>query len=67
MAKSKKEKASNLEALPVLERENVLVFKVTRPVTDTEFVRLEQRLREQEEKAGVKIVLIPHSVKLKED
>lgn len=70
MRKSKNIKddaASTPEAALVLERENVLVFQVTRPVNDGLFEKIEKRLRSQEEKTGVKLVLVPYSVKLKEE
>jgi hypothetical protein len=74
MAKKTGKSSAVAEAIPVLEQvieqdkkqETILVFKVTRPVTDREFEIIETRLRNQEEKSGVKIVLMPYSVDLKE-
>lgn len=63
----KKAAASKKEVAPVLEQENLLVFKATRPLTDREFELVEKRLRDQEEKSGIKIVLVPHLVDLKEE
>lgn len=62
----KKSKASNLEATPILEDEKVLVFKVSRPVTDMEFELIKNRLEAQNDKE-IKIILVPYSVELKED
>jgi hypothetical protein len=74
MAKKKGTASQIAEAIPVLDeaieqsigKQIILVFKVTRPVTDREFEIIETRLRNQEEKSGVKIVLMPYSVDLKE-
>lgn len=66
MAK-KKNVASLAEAIPVFEDEKVIVLQVNRFVTNREFDVIDKRLRAQEEKSGIKIVLIPYSVKLKEE
>lgn len=65
MAK-KKTMASNKEATPIFEQGNVLVFQCKRPVTDFEFELIKKRL-ESQQSDGVKIILVPYSVKLKED
>lgn len=62
----KKGNASKPEAIPVLETERLLVFQVTRPVTDREFEMIKNRLESQEDE-GLKIVLVPYLVTLKED
>lgn len=71
MAKKKGSVSATTEAIPVLDQvidqNKILVYQVNRPVTDRAFEMIEKRLRDQEEKSGVKIVLVPYSVNLKED
>lgn len=42
--------------------ETVIVFKVNRPLMDHEYEELEKRVRQENEKSGLKIVLAPYSV-----
>lgn len=65
MAK-KKAMASNKEATPIFEQGNVLVFQCKRPVTESEFELIKNRL-ESQQLDGFKIILVPYSVKLKEE
>jgi hypothetical protein len=62
MARRKKENKAEL----VKETEQVLVFKANRPMRETEFKLLSELVRHEEEKNGVKIVLLPHSADLVE-
>lgn len=58
--------ASKTEATLILEKENIFVFQINRPVTETEFEMIKDRLEKQQEK-NIKIILVPYSVTLKED
>lgn len=59
-------KAKEKEVKLVKETEQVLVFKAKRPMRETEFKLLSELVRHEEEKAGVKIVLVPYSADLVE-
>ena len=53
----------NTEATTVVQQtETVVVFKVNRPLMDHEYDELEKRVRLENEKSGLKIVLAPYSV-----
>ncbi|GAA0313723.1 hypothetical protein GCM10008967_00260 [Bacillus carboniphilus] len=51
-----------VKANVVKETENLLVFKANRPLDEAQFKLLSKLVREEEEKSGVKIVLVPNSV-----
>ncbi|CQR73308.1 hypothetical protein SOV_50910 [Sporomusa ovata DSM 2662] len=52
-----------VEATTIVQKtETVVVFKVNRPLMDYEYDELEKRVRLENEKSGVKIVLVPYSV-----
>jgi hypothetical protein len=53
--------ASNIEAAPVLEKDNVIYFKANRPLTKNEFELLDEMVRLENKKSGCKIVLLPFS------
>lgn len=65
MAK-KKGSASKEEAIPVLTQDNIFVFQCNRPVTDGEFELIKKRLESQQAE-GIKIILVPFTVSLKEE
>lgn len=44
--------------------DKVLVFKASRPLTEEEHKQLSEKLRFEEEKSGVKIVLMPFSCEM---
>ena len=50
------------ETAIVQQTETVVVFKVNRPLMDHEYDELEKRVRLENEKSGLKIVLAPYSV-----
>ena len=53
----------NTESTEVLQQtETIVVFKVNRPLMDHEYEELEKRIRQENEKSGLKIVLAPYSV-----
>lgn len=53
----------NTEATEILQQtETIVVFKVNRPLMDHEYEELEKRIRQENEKSGLKIVLAPYSV-----
>lgn len=53
----------NIEETAIVQQtETVVVFKVNRPLMDHEYDELEKRVRLENEKSGLKIVLAPYSV-----
>ncbi|MBU5214498.1 hypothetical protein [Heyndrickxia oleronia] len=65
MAKAKaKEKNEDVELIK--ETEHVLVFKANRRLNESEFNLLSDLVRQEEKKAGVKIILMPNSVDIVE-
>lgn len=46
----------------VAQTETVVVFKVNRLLMDHEYDELEKRVRQENEKSGMKIVIAPYSV-----
>ena len=44
------------------ETETIVIFKVNRPLMPHEYEELEKRVRQENEKSGLKIVLAPYSV-----
>ena len=53
----------NTEATTIVQQtETIVVFKVNRPLMDHEYDELEKRVRLENEKSGLKIVLAPYSV-----
>jgi len=46
----------------VVETETIVIFKVNRPLMPHEYDELEQRVRQENEKSGLKIVIAPYSV-----
>lgn len=46
--------------------EKTIVYQAKRQLTFDEHIELSKRLRFEEEQSGVKIILLPHSVKLGE-
>jgi len=64
---SKHPKKNRAVAAQISKKDDLLVFKANCPLTDSQFAMLEKRLRDQEEKSGIKIVLVPYSVDLKEE
>lgn len=46
----------------VAQTETVIVFRATRPLIDCEYEELEKRVRLENQKSGLKIVLAPFSV-----
>jgi len=54
---------TNTESTDILKQtETVVIFKVNRPLMDHEYDELEKRVRLENEKSGLKIVLAPFSV-----
>ena len=45
-----------------VETETIVIFKVNRPLMPHEYDELEQRVRQENEKSGLKIVIAPYSV-----
>lgn len=45
-----------------IETETVVIFKVNRPLMPHEYEELEKRVRQENEKSGLKIVIAPYSV-----
>jgi len=58
MAKAKPVADTQIE----VETETVVIFKVNRPLMPHEYDELEQRVRQENEKSGLKIVIAPYSV-----
>jgi hypothetical protein len=53
----------NTESTEVLQQtETVVIFRVNRPLMPHEYEELEKRVRLENEKSGLKIVLAPYSV-----
>lgn len=46
----------------VVETETIIIFKVNRPLMPHEYEELEKRVRKENEKSGLKIVIAPYSV-----
>lgn len=44
------------------ESKTIIIFKVNRALMDHEYDELEKRVRQENEKSGLKIVLAPYSV-----
>lgn len=61
MGKKNAKPVSDVE-LTTSEGEKVLLWKATMPLSDTEHEQLSNRLRFEEERSGVKIILIPYSI-----
>lgn len=53
-----------VEQVASLDDGKILVFKATKPLTKVQFDLAEKMLRDQEEKVGVKVLLIPFSTEL---
>jgi len=53
------------EAQIELETETIVIFKVNRPLMPHEYEELEKRVRQENEKSGLKIVIAPYSVDVK--
>lgn len=51
----------------VKETSDTLVVQAKRPLTETELEMLSNKLRFEHEATGIKIILLPYSVELKED
>jgi len=67
MASKKKSKTETKEAVELAGKttaNKVLVFKAKRPLTEEEHKQLSEKLRFEEEKSGVKIVLMPFSCEM---
>ena len=62
---ARKKKEEEVEV--VKETEEVLVLKANKPLDKGQFNLLSELVKEEEEKSGVKIVLIPHSVDVVEE
>lgn len=62
MARKKKE--ADVEQLH--DGETVLVFRANKPLDKKQFELLSDLVQQEEEKAGVKIIVVPHSVDLEE-
>lgn len=58
--------AKKTEVEKVKETKETIVFKATKPLDEGEFKLLSEMIRHEEEKAGVKIVLMPYSCELEE-
>ena len=58
MAKAK----SVVDAQIEVETETIVIFKVNRPLMSHEYEELEIRVRQENEKSGLKIVIAPYSV-----
>lgn len=53
----------NTELTEIVEQTGtIVIFKVNRPLMDFEYDELEKRVRQENEKSGLKIVLAPFSV-----
>lgn len=50
-----------------MEEVKALIFKATRPLDEGEFKLLSEMVRHEEEKSGIKIILMPYSCGLEED
>lgn len=53
---------SVMDAQIELETETIVIFKVNRPLQSHEYEELENRIRQENEKSGLKIVIAPYSV-----
>jgi hypothetical protein len=62
IAMAKKKSQDKVEL--VKETDFLLVFKANKPLRESEFKLLSDLVRHEEEKAGVKVVLLPHSADL---
>ncbi|MDP4158388.1 MAG: hypothetical protein Q8911_01310 [Bacillota bacterium] len=63
MAKGKKKDAELIEGVDLSSKpdETIIVFKATRPLTESEHEQLSQKVRYENEKSGVKVVLMPYT------
>lgn len=67
MATKKDKEVEKVKEIEVEEsKETILVFKATRPLDKGEFELLSNMVKHEEEKTGVKIVLMPYSCELDE-
>jgi hypothetical protein len=48
----------------IAEKEDVVFFRVNRPLTANEHNLLSDRVKQESKKSGLKIVLVPHSCEL---
>ena len=56
-------KVKPVESTEILEQtETIVIFRVNRPLMSHEYEELEIRVRQENEKSGLKIVLAPYSV-----
>ena len=56
-------KPVNVEGTDITQQtETIIIFKVNRPLMDHEYDELEKRVRQENEKSGLKIVIAPYSV-----
>lgn len=59
-------KANDNKDVSVVEKnDTVILFKVNKPLTNVEYKELEARVRQEQAKSGLKIVLAPYSVDAK--
>lgn len=61
MGKVKTKKVDHID-LKNSQGETVLLWKVTSPLSELEYEMLSERVRSEEERAGIRIVLVPYSV-----
>ena len=63
MAKEKDEtiKVEDAEVTEVKRTDEVIIFKVNQPVSMKRFELIDEMVRKQMEKSGIKIVLMPYS------
>lgn len=69
MTKNKKKSALDAELIESVDLssspdETVIIFKATRPLTEAEHEQLSQKVRYENEKSGVKVVLMPYACKV---
>lgn len=64
MAARKKPTPADRVASVDVNGEAVLVFKATRPLSETEHAQLADKVRQENEATGVKIVFMPYSCEL---
>ncbi len=61
-----KEKTTMADITEVKHTDDTIVFKVNKPVSKKRFELIDEMVRSQEKKSGLKIVLMPYSCDLEE-
>jgi hypothetical protein len=58
--------AKKNDVTEIKETKDAIIFKANKPLTETEFKLLSDLIKSEEEKTGLKIVLMPYSCDYKE-